>query len=117
VQGFFEKAGLFICAIQLPNTDDWQQVFATALGVRFWETRVVTPSPETEHDGGTPRAWAEGFARLDPAGPPSDVPPHRLERFVYDLGRFLDGPFCGAASPRRAWRVLAWELARISQTG
>jgi hypothetical protein len=30
-----------------------------------------------EYDGTTPRAWAEGFARLDPDRPPSNVPPRR----------------------------------------
>jgi hypothetical protein len=43
-----------------------------------------------EYDGGAPRAWAEGFARLDPNKPPSDVPSHRWLRFVDDCGRFLD---------------------------
>ena len=44
------------------------------------------------------RAWAEGFARLDPDRPPGYVPPRRWLRFVDDLGRFLDGPFCAVAA-------------------
>jgi hypothetical protein len=44
-----------------------------------------------EHDGGVPRAWAEGFARLDPRKPPGDVPPLRWLRFIDDCGRFVDG--------------------------
>ena len=45
-----------------------------------------------------PRAWAEGFARLDPDRPPGDVPPKRWQRFVDDVGRFLDSPFCAVAA-------------------
>jgi hypothetical protein len=44
-----------------------------------------------EYDAGTPRAWAEGFARLDPDKPPGDVPARRWLRFINDCGRFLDG--------------------------
>jgi hypothetical protein len=43
-----------------------------------------------EYDGGVPRTWAEAFARLDPAGPPGDVPPKRWVQFIDDCGRFLD---------------------------
>jgi hypothetical protein len=50
-----------------------------------------------QHDGAIPRAWAEGFARLDPDRPPGDVPPKRWQLFVDDVGRFLDGPFCAVA--------------------
>ena len=32
----------------------------------------------------------EGFARLDPDRPPADVPPSRWQRFVDDVGLFLD---------------------------
>ena len=54
-------------------------------------TLLVSPAPQTgpgdawtdteeeraaivEYDAGAPRAWAEGFARLDPNKPPADVP-------------------------------------------
>lgn len=50
-----------------------------------------------EHDGAIPRAWAEEFARLDPDRPPGDVPQRRWQRFVDDMGRFLDSPFCAVA--------------------
>jgi hypothetical protein len=43
-----------------------------------------------EYDGGAPRAWAEGFARLNPDKPPADVPARRWLRFIDDCGRFLD---------------------------
>jgi hypothetical protein len=64
---------------------------------------VPTPQPDTwtdteeeraaivEYDGGVPRAWAEGFARLDPKRPPADVLPRRWLRFINDVGAFLDG--------------------------
>lgn len=75
----------------------------------------VTPAPEAvvaatwcdaeaersaivEHDGGIPRAWAEGFARLDPDRPPADVPSRRWLQFVNDVGRFLDSDFAAVAA-------------------
>jgi hypothetical protein len=76
-----------------------------------------------EHDGGIPRTWAEGFARLDPDRPPGDVPSQRWRRFVDDVGRFLDNPFCAIAT------ALGWgsydlfgcdrdrPFARIDQAG
>jgi hypothetical protein len=51
-----------------------------------------------EYDGGAPRAWAEGLARLDPNKPPEHVPPHRWLRFIDDCGRFLDGGWADKAA-------------------
>jgi hypothetical protein len=51
-----------------------------------FEERAAT----VEFDGGFPREWAEGFARLDPDHPPAGVPPKRWLRFVDDVGLFLD---------------------------
>ena len=51
-----------------------------------------------EYDGGAPREWAEGFARLDPDRPPGDVPPRRWLQFVDDIGRFLDNGFAEQAA-------------------
>jgi hypothetical protein len=51
-----------------------------------------------EYDGGAPRAWAEGLARLDPAHPPADISPHRWRRFVDDCSHFLDGGWGSRAS-------------------
>jgi len=51
-----------------------------------------------EHDDGIPRTWAEGFARLDPDRPPGDMPLKRWQRFVGDVGLFLDSPFCAVAA-------------------
>jgi hypothetical protein len=50
-----------------------------------------------EYDGGIPRTWTEGYARLDPDRPPSDVPLKRWQRFIDDVGRFLNSPFCAVA--------------------
>jgi hypothetical protein len=50
-----------------------------------------------EHGPGVPRAWAVGFDRLDPDQPPGDVPARHWQRFVDDVGSFLDSPFCAAA--------------------
>jgi hypothetical protein len=55
-------------------------------------------SRRSRANGGVPRAWAEGFARLDPDRPPVDVPPHRWRRFIDDVGLFLDSPFCAVAA-------------------
>jgi hypothetical protein len=51
-----------------------------------------------EYDGGAPRPWAEGFARLDPRKPPRDVPPRRWLCFIDDCGRFLDGGWASRAA-------------------
>src|SRR5262249_41148743 len=51
-----------------------------------------------DHDGAPPRAWAEGFARLDLSKPPADVPPKRWLRFIDDYGRFLDGGWAARAA-------------------
>jgi hypothetical protein len=51
-----------------------------------------------EHDGAIPREWAEGFAQLDPDRPPRDAPLKRWQRFVDDVGLFLDSPFCAVAA-------------------
>jgi hypothetical protein len=56
-----------------------------------------------EYDSNVPREWAEGSARLDPDRPPSDVPVKRWQRFVDDVGLFLDSPFCAVAAAL-GWR-------------
>jgi hypothetical protein len=76
-----------------------------------------------EHNGGTPRAWAEGFARLHPERPPADVAPQRWQQFVDDVAHFFDNGFAAKAA------ALGWGLfdlfgadrdrpfARIDQAG
>jgi hypothetical protein len=51
-----------------------------------------------EYDGGAPRAWAQGFARLDPDMPPADVPARRWQRFIDDCGRFIDSGWAERAT-------------------
>jgi hypothetical protein len=67
-----------------PSRSAAERAFATWGDVQNERAAIV------EHDGGIPRAWAEGFARLDPDRPPGDVPPTRWQRFVDDVGIFLD---------------------------
>ncbi len=43
-----------------------------------------------EFDGGAPRAWAEGLARLDASQPPEGLSRARWQQLVDDGGRFLD---------------------------
>jgi hypothetical protein len=43
-----------------------------------------------ERDGGMPRIWADGFARLNCMVCPRDVPPARWEQLINDVGLFLD---------------------------
>jgi hypothetical protein len=51
-----------------------------------------------EREGAVPKAWAEGFALLDPNCPPGDVPARRWQRLIDDVGLFLDSPFCAVAA-------------------
>jgi len=82
-----------------------------------WGSAIV------EHEGGVPRAWAEGFARLHPDRPPGDVPVKRWLRFIDDIGLFLDSGWAEQAA------ALGWgpydlfgcdrdrPFARIDQAG
>ena len=63
-----------------------------------WGEAEAERAAIVEHEGGIPRAWAEGFARLHPDHPPGDAPPRRWQRFVDDVGLFLDSPFCAVAA-------------------
>ena len=51
-----------------------------------------------EYDGGAPREWAEGFARLDCSHPPADVPFRRWHQFIDDCGLFLDNGWAAKAA-------------------
>jgi hypothetical protein len=66
--------------------------------VAIWGETEEECAAIVEHDGGIPRAWAEGFARLHPDRPPGDVPPRRWLQFVDDVGRFLDSDFAAVAA-------------------
>jgi hypothetical protein len=67
-----------------------------------WRESEEERAAIVEFEGCLPRQWAEGSARLHPDRPPADVPPRRWQRFVDDVGLFLDGPFCMIAE-RLGW--------------
>lgn len=67
-----------------------------------WGEAAEERAAVVEYEGVIPREWAEGFARLDPDRPSGDVPLKRWQRFVDDVGLFLDGPFCAVA------KALGW---------
>src|SRR6266542_3026649 len=75
-----------------PTAAGRDQRLATALLSEAERAAIV------EHEGKISRAWAEGFARLDPDQPPGDMPPHRWQRFVDDVGLFLDSGFAEQAA-------------------
>ena len=62
---------------------------------------------KTQNIEPAPGAWAEGFTRLDPNKPPSDVAPKRWLRFVDDCSRFLDGGWAARAA------ALGWESLEL----
>ena len=64
----------------------------------MWTDAEEERAAIVEYDFGAPRAWADGFARLDPNKPPADVPARRWLRFVDDCGRFLDGGWAERAT-------------------
>jgi hypothetical protein len=78
------------------HPNDWSG--ARPLAVALDEERAAL----IEHEGGIPREWAEGFARLDPNRPPGDVPLRRWRTFVNDIGVFLDGGW-GATAAALGW--------------
>lgn len=57
-------------------------------------------------DGGIPRSWAEGFARLDRDRPPAGVPPRRWQVVFDAIRTFLDRWAAGAAA-------LGWQAEDI----
>jgi hypothetical protein len=78
---------------------DAKPVLLAAISAR--ETSIAAEPeriPAAKHDAAIPRAWAEGFAMLDPGRPRGDVPPSRWQRFIDDVGRFLDSEFCAHAA-------------------
>ncbi|MET4347061.1 hypothetical protein ABIC08_007722 [Bradyrhizobium sp. RT9b] len=56
-----------------------------------------------EFDGGVPRTWADGFARLDPAHPLADFSESQWLQIVTDSGFFLDA--WGAEAARLSWSL------------
>ncbi len=72
-----------------------------------WTSAEPKRTANGRRDSAIPLAWAEGFAMLDPARPPGDVPPSRWQRFVADVRLFLDSPFCAVAA------ALGWTAADL----
>jgi hypothetical protein len=66
-----------------------------------WSDAEEERAAIAKHDGGIPRDWAEGFARLNPERPPADVPLKRWQRFVDDVGIFLESRQDGQSRPPR----------------
>lgn len=90
---------------------------------RFWSEDHEERAAIAELDGGVPAGWTEGFACLNLAQPPCDVPPHRWVRFIDDAGRFLDGGWAERAAalgwgPLEVFGCNRWApFARIDQAG
>jgi hypothetical protein len=55
-------------------------------GLSSWSEAEDERAAIIELDGGIPRAWAEGFARLNPDRAPADMPLRRWRRFVDEVG-------------------------------
>jgi hypothetical protein len=78
-----------------PSSEHFEQIeqrpdAVTAAQDDLWTDAKEERAAIVEHDGGSPRAWAEALAQLDPAKPPADVPLARWQQFIDDCGRFLD---------------------------
>jgi hypothetical protein len=91
---FVSSLGDAVSAESANRTDD---------GREPWTGTEEERAAFVEHNGKIPREWAEGFARLHPDRSPSDMPPKRWQRFVDDVGLFLDSPFCAVAAAL-GWR-------------
>jgi hypothetical protein len=94
------RAPVFEHFEQIEQLTELPEALATAADrvLAIWGEVEEERAAIVEHDGGIPRAWAEGFARLDPARPPGEVPLYRWQQFIHDAGWFLDSPFCAVAA-------------------
>src|SRR5205823_9574375 len=59
-----------------------------------------------EHEAGAPRDWAEGFATLNLAKPPEDIPREVWDGLLNDGGRFIDRWAAQA-------KLLGWSAADV----
>ncbi|MBB4286819.1 hypothetical protein [Roseospira goensis] len=59
-----------------------------------------------EFDGGIPREWCDGWARLQAMAPPAGCTPRQWARLIDDAGRFLDQWAATASS-------LGWTTADV----
>src|SRR5207248_2186989 len=71
---------------------------ATDHTLAIWGEAEGERAAIVEHEAAIPREWAEAFAWLDPDRAPGDVQSARWFRFLDDVGRFLDSPFCAVAA-------------------
>jgi hypothetical protein len=67
-----------------------QQPASGHLSAEDWQAAHEERAAIIEHDGGAPREWAEGFARLDCSTPPPGFSPRSWEQLINDGGRFMD---------------------------
>jgi len=67
------------------------------------ETDSLERASICEFDGGIPREWAEGFAKLQSLTPPASVTEQRWLQVIDDAGRFLDS--WGAKLAALGWQV------------
>jgi hypothetical protein len=84
--------GDILATIRVHKAEILEALSEDALRTAFAERSQII-----EHEGHIPREWAEGSARLNPNHAPGDVPLRRWQRFVDDVGSFLDSPFRAVA--------------------
>jgi hypothetical protein len=85
-------------AVQIEHRADSAAAASGAVTSPNWGEAEKERAAIVEYNGGIPRAWAEGFARLHPERPPGDVPLRRWQAFIDDVGRFLDSSWAEKAS-------------------
>jgi hypothetical protein len=92
---------------ETPETPQPKRVSIETIGPQDSADEEIVPSRDdaeetgaavAEYQGEIPRAWAEGFARLNPDRRPGDAPPRRWPQFIDDIGRFLDGSWAEKAA-------------------
>jgi hypothetical protein len=75
---------------QIEHRADSAAAASGAVTSANWSEAEKERAAIVEYNGGIPRAWAEGFARLHPDRPPGDVATKRWQQFIDDIGQFLD---------------------------
>jgi len=60
--------------------------------------RLRKSAPRSSSTTAASHENGRGLCSLDPDRPPADVPPKRWQRFVDDVGMFIDSPFCAVAA-------------------
>jgi hypothetical protein len=82
----------------LATLADLAAVHSKTVNLPTWRDAKEKRAASIKHEGGIPRAWAGGFARLHPDRPPGDVPTKRWQQFIDDIGRFLDADWAEKAA-------------------